>query len=120
MEKRVGEYGLISSATHELKDLILNPSVNFLEVFGALLDKTWATKKKLEDSISSSEIDAIHSQLKAMGGYGGKLSGAGGGGFLFEIINEKYQQEVLAVLGQQRAIKIAYEPFGSRLLSEVY
>ena len=120
MEKRVGEYGLISSATHELKDLILNPSVNFLEVFGALLDKTWTTKKKLEDSISSSEIDAIHSQLKAMGGYGGKLSGAGGGGFLFEIINEKYQQEVLAVLGQQRAIKIAYEPFGSRLLSEVY
>ena len=120
MEKRVHEYGFIASATHELKNLILNPTDNFLEEFGALLDKTWTVKKKLEDSISSSEIDTIHSQLKAMGGYGGKLSGAGGGGFLFEIIIEKHQQEVLAALGKQRVIKIAYEPFGSRLLSEVY
>jgi len=120
MQGRVSEYGVISSATHELKKIILNPTDNFLEIFGALLDKTWATKKKLEDSISSSEIDDIHSLVMTMGGYGGKLSGAGGGGFLFEIINEKYQNEVLAVLGQQRVIKIAYEPLGTRVLSQVF
>lgn len=120
MDKRIHEYDLISNATHELKSLILNPPSNFLELFGALLDKTWDTKKKFEDSISSTEIDVTHSQIKAMGSYGGKLSGAGGGGFLFEIINESRQHEVLGALGQQRVIKIAYEPFGSRLLSEVY
>jgi galactokinase/mevalonate kinase-like predicted kinase len=55
-----------------------------------------------------------------MGGNGGKLSGAGGGGFLFEIINEKYQQQVFTALGEQKVIKIAYEPFGTRLLSQVF
>ena len=93
---------------------------NFLELFGKLIDETWVTKKTLEDSISSLEIDAIHSRIRAIGGYGGKLSGAGGGGFLFEIINENYQQEVLSTFGPQRIVKIAYEPFGSRLLSEAY
>jgi len=120
MEKRVTEYGRISDATHAMKSLILNPPPNFLEVLGELLEKTWDAKKKLEDSISSTEIDATHSRIKAMGSYGGKLSGAGGGGFLYEIIHENHQQEVLDAFGRERVIKIEYEPFGSRLLSEVY
>jgi D-glycero-alpha-D-manno-heptose-7-phosphate kinase len=120
IEKQVQEYGHLVNATHELKKLILNPPSNFLELFGALLDKTWEIKKQLEGSISSTEIDATHLQLKAMGSHGGKLSGAGGGGFLYEIIDERGHQKVLTSLGGERVIKIAYEPFGSRLLSELY
>ena len=120
IHKHVHDYEFISQATHELKALILNQPSNFMELFGTLLDKTWDTKKKLEKSISSSEIDNMHLQHKKMGSYGGKLSGAGGGGFLYELIDESRHQEVLATFGQARAIKIAYEPFGSRLLSEVY
>jgi D-glycero-alpha-D-manno-heptose-7-phosphate kinase len=118
--KQIQSYSLLSDATHELKSIILNPPSNFLELFGALLDKTWNAKKKLEDSISSSEIDAMHLQLKTMGSYGVKLSGAGGGGFLYALIDESHHQKVLKTLGQARVLKIAYEPFGSRLLSEVY
>jgi len=120
MEKLGHEYSVISNATNELKNLILNPPENFMELFGELLSLTWGSKKKLAKSISSAEIDAIHSKIIAMGGFGGKLSGAGGGGFLFEIISENQQQEIMNVFGQQRVIKVAYEPFGSRLLSEVY
>jgi galactokinase/mevalonate kinase-like predicted kinase len=120
IEKRIESYDLLFDATQELKSMILNPPFNFLKIFGELLDKTWSAKKKLEDSISTSEIDAMYLQLKMIGSYGGKLSGAGGGGFLYALIEEKYHQKVLKIFGQARVLKIAYEPFGSRLLSEVY
>ena len=120
IEKQMQEYELLIRSTDELKSMILNPPSNFMELLGALFDKTWDIKKKLEDSISSPEIDTVYSQLKAMGSYGGKLSGAGGGGFLYAIIMESCQQEVLETFGSARVLKIAYEPFGSRLLSEVY
>jgi D-glycero-alpha-D-manno-heptose-7-phosphate kinase len=120
IEKRIESYDLLLDATQELKSMILNPPFNFLKIFGELLDKTWSAKKKLEDSISTSEIDAMYLQLKMIGSYGGKLSGAGGGGFLYALIEEKYHQKVLKIFGQARVLKIAYEPFGSRLLSEVY
>lgn len=120
MESRVQEYDRISKATHELKNLILNPPPNFLELLGELLDRTWDAKKKLEGSISSTEIDDMHLKMKALGSLGGKLSGAGGGGFLYDIVHERHHQDVRDAFGKERVIKIAYEPSGSRLLSEVY
>jgi D-glycero-alpha-D-manno-heptose-7-phosphate kinase len=120
LEKNLIQYGHLSSATNGLKNLILSPPDDFLEQFGALLENTWDIKKKLEGSISSSEIDATHQQLKALGSYGGKLSGAGGGGFLYEILSESAQRKVLDLFGNSRVIKIAYEPVGSRILSELY
>lgn len=120
LKKKLHQYGHLSNATNELKSLILTPPNDFLERFGALLENTWDIKKKLEGSISSSEIDATHQQLRAMGSCGGKLSGAGGGGFLYEILKERDHHEVLETFGHGRVIKIAYEPVGSRILSELY
>ena len=120
MTKKMQEYGLLLEVAREIKNLMLNPSSNFLKIFGGLIEKGWDIKRSLEDSISFSEIDNMHSQLKAMGSYGGKLSGAGGGGFLYEIIAESYHEEVMASFGRERVIKIAYEPLGSRLMSELY
>ncbi len=120
MADRLSEYAEILKATNTFKNMILNPSQNFMGEFGELLNETWATKKKLENSISSSEIDDIHMSMLAHGGIGGKLCGAGGGGFLFELIDIKHHMRVLESLGNQRVIRIAYEPLGSRLISEVY
>ena len=65
-------------------------------------------------------MDKMHSEVKSLGGYGGKLSGAGGGGFFYEIVPKEKQIALLKVYGQSRLLKIAYEPFGSRLLSEIF
>ena len=120
LEKKVREYAHLTAATQEIKTLFLHPPNKFVELFGTLLDKTWEIKKKLEGSISSKEINEMHQKIKRLGGYGGKLSGAGGGGFLYEIINKSDHETVLKSFGHERVIKIAYEPQGSRILSELY
>jgi D-glycero-alpha-D-manno-heptose-7-phosphate kinase len=120
MEMKIQEYQILSKVTNEIKDLILNPTSNFLENFGGLIEKGWDIKKSLEGSISFAEIDTMHSQLEALGSYGGKLSGAGGGGFLYELIAENFHEDVMASFGKERVIKIAHEPLGSRQLSEIY
>ncbi|MBT8579334.1 GHMP kinase [Polynucleobacter paneuropaeus] len=104
----------------KLKNIFLNPPSTFLEEVGGLLENGWSVKKGLEDSISSSEINQIHSQILELGGLGGKLCGAGGGGFLFELIPSKYHEEVFKVFGQSRVLRVNYEPHGSRVLYELY
>ena len=119
LTERIESYKALIKNREECKELLLNPPKDFLQRFGNLLDSTWMTKRSLEETISSSALDEIHSQIKSMGGYGGKLSGAGGGGFFFEIIPRNLQYAIFSLFGSERVIKIAYEPLGSRLLSEV-
>lgn len=118
--QELDRYKSLRENCHECKELFLNPSDDFLREFGKLLDKTWQTKRKLEKSISSDEIDEIHTKIGLLGGYGGKLSGAGGGGFFFEIVPQQSHATILNYFGSGRVLKVAHEPTGSRLLSEVY
>lgn len=117
---RVSRYKSLSQDCGNCKRMFLEPPENFLGYFGELLEKTWDTKKQLEETISSKEIDEIHSRIKALGGYGGKLSGAGGGGFFYEIIPHASHAAVLNAYGPSKVLRVAYEPLGSRLLSEVF
>jgi D-glycero-alpha-D-manno-heptose-7-phosphate kinase len=118
--KKIAGYKSLIIDNIDCKELMLNPPADFLSRFGGLLEKTWQTKKSLEVSISSKEMDEMHSQVISSGGYGGKLSGAGGGGFFYEIVSKENQAELLKFFGRGRVLKVAYEPFGSRLLAEVY
>jgi D-glycero-alpha-D-manno-heptose-7-phosphate kinase len=117
---QVERYKTLVENSQNCKELFLHPPQDFLRCFGDLLDMTWATKKGLEDSISTPTIDDIHAQIRSLGGYGGKLSGAGGGGFFYEIIPQELHHEVLRLFGPSKVLKVAHEPLGSRLLSEVY
>jgi D-glycero-alpha-D-manno-heptose-7-phosphate kinase len=53
-----------------------------LKEFGNLLEHAWQRKKKLSSLVCPSEVDALHGQALELGAYGGKLLGAGGGGFI--------------------------------------
>jgi D-glycero-alpha-D-manno-heptose-7-phosphate kinase len=116
---QVDRYKSLIKDGQDCKELFLNPSQDFLRNFGVLLDRSWTTKKSLEDSISSPVIDGIHEQIKSLGGYGGKLSGAGGGGFLYEIVPRELHGAIHHHYGPSKVLKVAHEPLGSRLLSEV-
>jgi D-glycero-alpha-D-manno-heptose-7-phosphate kinase len=116
---KIDRYKSLTRDVQECKHMFLNPPADMIRRFGELLDRTWKTKKGLEGSISSNEINEMHEQVVAMGGYGGKLSGAGGGGFFFEVIPASLHQELLARYGSSKVLKVAYEPLGSRLLSEL-
>ena len=118
--KNFANYELIIHNNKNCKDLMLNPPSDFLNQFGKLLEKSWQTKKNLEETISSEDMDDLHIKMEALGGYGGKLCGAGGGGFFFEIIPKESHEAALSFYGSNRVLKIVYEPLGSRLLSEVF
>lgn len=119
LSRQVDRYKSLIQDAQDCKELFLNPPQDFLRCFGNLLDRTWATKKSLEASISSSAIDGIHEQIKLLNGYGGKLSGAGGGGFFFEIVPQELHGAILDLYGPSKVLKVGHEPLGSRLLSQV-
>ena len=118
--KKLPRYESLINDNKDCKELMLNPPPDFLTQFGELLEKTWQTKKSLEETISSKEMDEMHARVKSLGGYGGKLSGAGGGGFFFEIVPKENHSALLNIYRQCRFLHVAYEPLGSRLLSEIY
>lgn len=119
ISKKIASYESLSSDVQDCKKLMLNPPPDFLDQFGVLLEKTWNTKKGLEESISSNSIDDVHKEVLSLGGKGGKLSGAGGGGFFYEIVPKELHPKLMKVYRTSRLLKVAYEPLGSRLLSEL-
>jgi D-glycero-alpha-D-manno-heptose-7-phosphate kinase len=78
-------------AMHQIKEIGCQIKQSFqqgdLDQFGQLLDRHWQTKKKLSDKISDSQIDMWYGLAKSEGALGGKLMGAGGGGFFMFYCN---------------------------------
>lgn len=66
--------------------------------FGSLLHESWLLKRELSQGISYSKIDMAYDQAMRLGAYGGKLLGAGGGGFLMLVAPQKLHCEISAAL----------------------
>lgn len=103
----------------ECRELLLNEK-NFTDQFGALLHRGWNSKKKLASKISTPLIDILYEKAVQAGSVGGKIAGAGGGGFLFLIVPIELQEKVKSALSELAHVPINYEPRGSRILSMVY
>ncbi len=69
--------------------------------FATYLGKSWEAKKKMADAISNPTIDAIYQIALAAGAYGGKVSGAGGGGFMMFMCNPAQRIRLINTLNQQ-------------------
>ena len=82
-------------AMHQIKEIGYQIKESFragdLDSFGKLLDQHWQTKKKLSDKISDPQIDTWYGLAKTEGAKGGKLMGAGGGGFFMFYCNNGKQ-----------------------------
>lgn len=89
-----------------------------LDHFGALLDESWQQKKQLASGISNPLIDDAYARAQQHGAIGGKITGAGGGGFLMLYCPEDRQPHVraaLETLGLQQ-MRFAFEFEGARIL----
>ncbi len=71
-----------------------------LDAIGPILDFGWKNKKKMAAGISSNNIDNIYNDVMAAGATGGKVSGAGGGGFMFFYCPKDTKYKVIDVLHQ--------------------
>ena len=72
--------------------------------FGEILDTGWEIKKKLSKKISNQLINNIYDLAKKTGSYGGKLSGAGGGGFLNFVVKKNAKDKVIKTLSKKSSI----------------
>ena len=81
--------------TYKIKNQLLKGKLND---FGNSLDKAWESKRKFSSKISSPEIDFIYNAAKENGAIGGKLLGAGGGGFFLFYITPFKRQKLIKKL----------------------
>lgn len=88
-----------------------------LRYFGALLDAHWQSKKRLAKAITNPRIDAWYELAKSNGAIGGKISGAGGGGFLMLYCEERKSQLREAMRGAGlRELHFRFDFEGSKVL----
>ena len=87
-----------------------------LDLWGEELDKSWQIKKKFAGGISNPVIDKMYTAARDAGALGGKILGAGGGGFLLLYTKKDRQTDVKTVLKEFRQVPFALEPQGSRII----
>jgi D-glycero-alpha-D-manno-heptose-7-phosphate kinase len=83
--------------------------------FGAILDESWQMKRSLTGCVSSSEIDRYYEAARSAGALGGKLLGAGGGGFLLLYVEPEHQPNVRKALEPLYQLQFRFDDGGSRI-----
>jgi D-glycero-alpha-D-manno-heptose-7-phosphate kinase len=86
-----------------------------LSEFGKLLNEGWELKKQLSDSVSTKLIDNLYSKALKSGAVGGKLLGAGGGGFLLLFVEPDKQEQVKRALESFVHVPFRFENSGSQI-----
>lgn len=99
----------------ELQDLfsarVIDPTL-----VGQALHRGWELKRQLASTVSNQQLDRWYDRAMASGADGGKLCGAGGGGFLMFIVRPENRQRVRQALSELTFVPIRYEVHGSRVL----
>jgi D-glycero-alpha-D-manno-heptose-7-phosphate kinase len=103
-----------------IKKLALNGEQSILkgdlENIGNLLNENWNVKKKLSKSISNTTIDEMYNKALSAGASGGKISGAGGGGFLLLYCKSSHKNSVREELKKFREMPFLLEKDGSKVI----
>lgn len=87
-----------------------------LAAFGEILHENWELKKRLARDVSSARIDAWYEAARRAGAIGGKILGAGSGGFLLFFAPPTRHEAIRRALSTLRPVPMRFEPQGSRIL----
>ena len=87
-----------------------------IDEFAKILDETWKYKKKVNSKITSGKIDDIYNVAMKNGALGGKLLGAGGGGFILFVVPLKNQMKVKKSLNRLLHVPFRFENDGSTIV----
>ena len=120
VSEKENELKQMLSLTDDAEKFLKNGQVN---EFGSLLDTTWKLKRQTGKNISNEVIDEYYDRAMKAGALGGKLLGAGGGGFLLFYVPAKKQQAVREELQGMIEIPFSFTDDGSGIVfenSEVY
>ncbi len=95
---------------------ILQNSNQSIDDFGRLLHESWLFKRSLSDKISNPEIDEMYQAAMQSGAIGGKILGAGGGGFLLLFAKPEKQKQIREKLNNLIHVPFNFEDSGSRVV----
>lgn len=99
--------------TYEMKNLMEKDDIDSI---GELLDKNWKLKKQLASNISDSEIDHLYNKGIKAGAQGGKLLGAGNGGFLMFLAPQEKHSEITKSMRGLKKISFNFDNTGSKIV----
>lgn len=117
--------GQIPNRKQELREMlrlvdeaqqILTAQTERLGDFGRLLHEQWKIKRGMASSVTNSEIDSIYEAGISAGALGGKLLGAGGGGFMLFFASPERQQPVLDALRKLLYVPVRFDYLGSQII----
>ena len=99
----------------EGSSILKNPNIS-LDEFGKLLHESWQVKRSLSDKVSNSFINEIYEVARSSGALGGKVLGAGGGGFILLFVKPKDQEVVKVKLKNLVHVPFKFENTGSKVV----
>jgi len=91
-------------------------SAQLLSQFGALLHEAWMAKRCLDGCVTSPEIDSLYERGIVAGAWGGKLLGAGGGGFLLFVVPPEKRLKLTAAFADKHEIRVRISAPGSQII----
>lgn len=103
----------IKKLAYEAKESLSNGNVDDI---GRLLSENWDLKKNLSSNISNPEIDKMYSTAVNAGALGGKIAGAGGGGFLLVYCKREDHDKLREAMKDYREMPFMLEPHGSKII----
>lgn len=108
------------SVLREIKQMAIqarnNLEIGDIDAFGSLLHQSWELKKKMAGSISNGKINDIYETARRAGAIGGKITGAGGGGFLLLYVPYEKQYAVRQVLHTLQELPFRLESDGTKVI----
>ena len=103
------------SLVDDAEDILTNKNTN-LDEFGRLLDHTWNLKRQTGNAVSTNDIDLLYDKGIKAGALGGKLLGAGGGGFLVFYVEPDKKESVKKAMSNLLYIPFRFEDGGTQII----
>jgi D-glycero-alpha-D-manno-heptose-7-phosphate kinase len=115
MNNRKNQLHAIHSMVDSAADILINPKAPLREL-GELLHESWQLKRELADSLSNAQIDEIYEAGRSAGAIGGKLLGAGGGGFMLFLVEPDQREQVRERLKSLVHVTVGFDNDGSKIV----
>jgi D-glycero-alpha-D-manno-heptose-7-phosphate kinase len=110
-------YQEIFEIAKEAEKIFLSKSGNFIKDIAELMNASWDLMRKLSKKVTNGYLDQIYSLALANGALGGKLLGAGGGGFfLFLVENQKQKEKLISKLKKLTYVNFNFTENGSKII----
>lgn len=115
IDKRHRELAAMQEMVDRAIDIVCGNTLPLREL-GKLLHESWQLKRRLADTVSNPEIDAIYDAARSAGAIGGKLLGAGGGGFMLFCVEPGARDHVREALRRLIHVNFDFDQQGSKIV----